>query len=109
MQAEQIRQNLERIEAYVDEARQAVKTASAPEEVRKAVGSLHEQASSAKHQPLMDHVLYRETVLQLEELADDAMRACRDAGGGLAPEVLEAVRRAHGELSRMKEAVLARA
>lgn len=109
MQAEQIRQHLERIEQYADEAKQAVKTASAPEEVRKSVGALHEQASHAKHQPLMDHVLFRETVLQLEELADDAMRACREAGGGLDAQVLHAVRRAHGELSRLKEEVLTRA
>ena len=109
MQAELIRQRLDRIEQYADEAKQAVKPASVPEDVRQGVESLHEQASEAKRNPLMDHVLYRETVLALEDLADEALQACRNAGGALDPQVLHAVQRAHGELTRMKEEVLAHA
>jgi hypothetical protein len=109
MQMEQIRQRLARAEEYADEAKHAAKAASVPAELRRCVESLHYLASDAKHNPLMDHVLYRETVLQLEELADEAMRGCRNAGDALDPQVLPAVQRAHAELTRMKDEVLAHA
>jgi hypothetical protein len=109
MQIEQIRQRLDRAGQYAEEARHAAKATSVPAELRRCVESLHYLASDARHNPLMDHELYRDTVLQLEELADEAMRGCREAGGGLDPQVLPAVQRAHAELTRMKEEVLAHA
>jgi uncharacterized protein Yka (UPF0111/DUF47 family) len=110
MQAEQMRQCMDRIEQCADDAKRAVKqAANVPEDLKRCVEALHQQASQAKHQPMMDDAMLRETVMQLEEKADEAMRACRAAGDGLDPQVKDAVKRAHAELSRAKHDMQAHA
>lgn len=108
MQAEQIRQQLELAEQCADEAMHAVKAGRVPDALRRSVEALHKQASDAKHHPLMNDALYRETIAQLEQLADEAMAACRDAGS-VDPQVRDAVQRAHRELSRLSQEVGAQA
>jgi uncharacterized protein Yka (UPF0111/DUF47 family) len=110
MQAEQIRQCMDKIEQCADDAKRAVKQASnVPEDVKRCVEALHQQASKAKHQPMMDDAMMRDTVMQLEEKADEAMRACREADASLDPQVKDAVKRAHAELSRAKHDMQAHA
>jgi hypothetical protein len=41
--------------------------------------------------------------MQLEQAADRAMQACRQAGGSVDPQTQQAVQSAHDELSRMKK------
>lgn len=109
MQREQIQQSIEKIEQSADEAMRALKGASVPEELRSNVEQLHRQASDAKRNPLLDDGGYRELVTSLEQLADEAMAACRDAGGGVDAQLRDAVQRLHGELSREKKDLAAHA
>lgn len=110
MQTEHIKQNLGKIEQCADEIQGAVKAASkVPDELRRCADTLHRQAREAKHQPLMDDALYGETVMTLEQLADEAMAMCRRAGDSLDAQVQQAVRHAHAELSNLKKEIRAHA
>ena len=45
----------------------------------------------------------RKDIQQLEETADRAMQACRNAGSGVDPQLRQAIERAHGEASSLKK------
>ena len=68
--------------------------------------SLHQRASQAKHAQ-QDEGGMRDAVMQLEQLADRAMQACRNAGGNVDPQLKDAVQRAHSEASQLKKQVTA--
>lgn len=109
MQQDQIKQSIEKIEQCADEAMHAVKGASVSEELRRGIEQLHRQASDAKRNPLLNDGEYRELVTSLEQMADETMAACRDAGSGVDGPLRDAVQRLHGELSRQKKDVTAHA
>lgn len=105
MQPEQMKQTLDRIEQCADDMVRALKSASgAPDALRRSVESLHQKASEAKRQPMTDDASFKDCVMQLEQLADDAMKACRETGG-IDQQLQEAVKRGHAELSRQKHAL----
>lgn len=108
MQAEQMKQRIDRIEECADDAKRAVQSGSVPQELKDCVMSLHQQASQAKQQmgsqAQMGQDAMRGTVMQMEQMADRAMQACRNAGN-VDPQVQQAVQRAHDEVSGLKKDV----
>lgn len=102
MDTQEIKQSIERVEACADEAKAAVRSGSAPQDLQQCVMDLHQQASQAKHAGSVDENALRQTVMQLEQTADRAMQACRQAGSSVDPKTQQAVQRAHDQLSRLK-------
>ena len=103
METQEIRQGIERVEACADEAKNAVQSGSVPQDLQQCVLELHKQASRAKHSGSPDENALRQTVMQLEQTADRAMQACRQAGSSVDPKTQQAVQRAHDELSNLKK------
>lgn len=110
MQIDQMKQSVNRIEECVDEAKNAVRAGSVPNEVRQCVDSLHEQArqvqqscNSPQQQAGQDD--FRQQVMQLEQTGDRAMQACRQAGNSVAPQAQQAIKRAHDEISSLKKQI----
>lgn len=106
MQAEQIKQSIERIESLSDQAKDAVRNANAPQELKQAVEQMHAQLSQGqRQQQQMGEGELRSLVQQLEQTSDRAMEACRNAGSGVDPQVQQAVQRTHDELSQLKKQI----
>lgn len=108
MQMNQMKQRLDRIEQCADEAERAVQAGSVPQDLRQCVDSMHQQARQVQQacstqQP--DQGTLRASVAQLEQTGDRAMQACRSAGSAVAPQVQQAVQRAHDEISNLKREV----
>ena len=103
MDSQEIRQSIERVESFADEAKAAVRSGSAPQDLQQCVLDLHQQASRAKHAGSADENTLRQTVMQLEQSADRAMQACRQAGSSVDPKTQQAVQRAHDEASSLKK------
>lgn len=111
MQADQLKQRIDRIEECVDEAKNAVQAGSVPPELKQSVEQLHQQARQAKQQcatadsgQQMGQDTIRSAVMQMEEAGDRAMQACRKAGN-VDPQVQQAVQRAHDEVSSLKKQI----
>ena len=111
MQADQLKQRIDRIEECTDEAKRAVSAGSASTELRQCVNTMHEQArqvqqacSSSSQQQQMGQGL-RDQVAQLEQTGDRAMQACRQAGGSVDQQTQQAVQRAHDEISSLKKQI----
>ena len=102
MQAEQMKQRIAQLEQCADDAKRAVQSGNAPDDLRQCVQSFHQQASQAKHQPQMNDGTMRDTIVQLEQLADRAMDACRKAGNTVDGATQQAVKRMHEEASSLK-------
>ena len=110
MQQEQLKQRIARVEEYADQAKQAcMKGGNLPEDLKQSIATLHEQASATKHasqgQESASEDSLRKDVIQLEETADRAMQACRNAGN-VDPQVQQDVQRAHAEVSSLKKEMM---
>jgi hypothetical protein len=109
MQIEQLKQRIERIEQCADEAKQACQKGSPPADLRDCVASLHQQASATKHasqgQESASEDSLRKDVMELENTADRAMQACRNAGN-VDPQLQQAVQRTHAEVSSLKKELM---
>lgn len=109
MQAEQLKQRINRIEACADDAKRAVQAGSVPGELRQCVDDLHSQAHQAQQevnsQPQMGQDGMRQRVMQMEQAGDRAMQACRQAGNSVDPQAQQAVKRAHDEISELKHQI----
>lgn len=111
MQMEQMKQNINRIEECVDEAKRAVQSGSVPDEVRQCVEQMHQQARQAKQsanssdQQQAGQDALRQQVMQLEQTGDRAMQACRTAGNSIDQQTQQAIKRAHDEISSLKKQV----
>ena len=110
MQADQLKQRINRIEECADEAKRAVQQASgAPQELQQCVDSLHNQArqaqQSASSGQQMGEDSQRQAVMQLEQTADRAVQVCRKSGGNIDPQAQQAVQRAHDEISSLKKQI----
>lgn len=111
MQTDQMKQNINRIEQCVDEAKRAVQSGSVPSEVRQCVDAMHEQARQAQQsvnsgdQQQAGQDGFRQQVMQLEQTGDRAMQACRTAGDSLDPQAQQAIKRAHDEISSLKKQI----
>lgn len=109
MQADQLKQSIQRAEECADQAKAAVQQGSVPEDLKQSVMSLHSQLSQAqqqiRQQPQMGESELRNVVLQAEQASDRAMEACRNAGGNIDPQAKQAVQRTHDELSQTKKQI----
>lgn len=107
MQADQLKQRIDKIEECADEAKRAVQAGSAPAELRQVVGSLHEQARQAQQaaggSQQMGQDSVRNSVMQMEQTGDRAMQVCRSAGTSVDQKTQQAVQRAHDEISGLKK------
>ena len=107
MQADQLKERINRIEQCADDAKRAVQQGSVPNELRQSVDQLHQQARQAKQdanspQQQMGQDGLKQQVMQLEQTGDKAMQACR-TGGNIDPQTQQAVQRAHDEISNLKK------
>ena len=95
MQTEQLKQRIERIEQCADDAKRASQGGSVPQDLKQCIQQFHEQASATKHatqgQESATEDSLRRSVVQLEETADRAMKACRNAGSNIDPQLQQAV------------------
>ena len=109
MQADQLKQRIDKIEECADQALRAVQAGSAPQELRQAVDSLHSQAKQAQQAcnspQQMGQDGMRNTVMQLEQTGDRAVQVCRSAGGNIDQQTQQAVQRAHDEISSLKKQI----
>jgi hypothetical protein len=103
MDTQEIKQGIERVEACADQAKGAMQSGSVPQDLQERILDLHQQASRAKHAGSRDETMLRQTVMQLEQAADRAMQACRQAGSSVDAKTQQAVQRAHDELSSLKK------
>ena len=107
MQADQLKERIDRIEECADEAKRAVQAGSVPQDLRQAVDQLHQQARQAKQQASGQQAGQQQAgqggleqaVMQMEQTGDRAMQACRSAGATCDPQAQQAVQRAHDEIS----------
>lgn len=107
MQADQLKQRIDRIEECADEAKRAVQAGSVPSELRECVNSLHAQAHQAQQQvdggqQQQGQDALKQQVMQMEQTGDRAVQACRQAGNGVDPQTQQAVQRVHDEISNLK-------
>jgi sulfonate transport system ATP-binding protein len=107
MQLNDVKQRVDRVEECADEAERAMQSASVPGELRQSIDQMHQQArqvqqacSSQTQQG--DASSLRDPVMQLEQAADRAMQACRNAGN-VDPNLQQAIQRAHQEASGLKK------
>jgi hypothetical protein len=107
MQADQLKQRIDKIEECTDEAKRAVQAGSAPAELRQIVGTLHDQAHQAQQaagdSQQMGQDGLRNTVKQMEQTGDRAVQVCRSSGNGVDQKTQQAVQRAHDEISSLKK------
>ena len=108
MQADQLKQRIDSIEECADEAKDALQAGSVNPQLRQSVESLHQRAKQAQQQAgsgqQMGQDQLREPILQLEQAADQAMQACRQAGT-VDQKLQQAVQRAHQEASSLKKQI----
>ncbi|WBY02065.1 hypothetical protein PE066_00565 [Ramlibacter tataouinensis] len=118
MQGTELKQRVDQIEQCTDDAKRAVTSGSATPELRQCVQDMHQQARQLQQacsggqqqmgqqqmgqQGGLDSGL-RQQVAQLEQTADRAMQACRQAGSNVDQQTQQAVQRAHQEISSVKK------
>jgi len=111
MQADQLKERINRIEECADQAKQAVQAGSVPQELKQAVDTLHQQARQAKQDANNQQQMgqgqdgLQQAVMQLEQTGDRAMQACRNSGTSVDPQTQQAVKRAHDEISSLKKQI----
>jgi DNA repair ATPase RecN len=111
MQADQLKERINRIEECADQAKRAVQAGSVPQDLKQAVDTLHQQARQAKQDANNQQQMgqgqdsLQQVVTQLEQTGDKAMQACRTAGTQVDPQTQQAVKRAHDEISSLKKQI----
>ncbi|MEJ5991144.1 hypothetical protein WG902_14170 [Ramlibacter sp. PS3R-8] len=124
MQADQLKQSIQRIEECADEAKRQVQQGSVPDELRQSILSLHDQAKQAQQQVQnnqqqqgqgqgqgqqqgqgQNQDSLRQAVLQMEQAGDRALQACRKAGSSVDQQTQQSVQRLHDELSSLKKQI----
>lgn len=124
MQADQLKQSIQRIEECADEAKRQVQQGSVPDDLRQSILSLHDQAKQAQQQVESSQQQQgqsqgqgqgqqqgqgagqdslRQAVMQMEQTGDRAMQACRKAGGSVDPQTQQSIQRLHDEVSSLKK------
>lgn len=110
MQSEELKQRIARVEECADQAKQACQNGTVTADLRQCIDDLHQQARSSKHatqgQESASEDSLRKDVVQLEETADRAMQACRNAGNSVDPQTQQAVQKAHAEISALKKELM---
>ncbi|MBA3598252.1 MAG: hypothetical protein H0W40_12890 [Methylibium sp.] len=107
MQMNQVQDSMNRIEQCADDAMAALRKTggSTPDELRQCVDEMHSQSRQARQmaQQSSDEGQMVGCVDGLEQIGDRAMEACRKAGSQVDPQVQQAVKRAHDEISGLKK------
>lgn len=107
MQSEELKQRIARAEECADQAKQACQNGTVTADLRQCIDDLHQKARAMKHatqgQDAPSEDGLRKDVVQLEETADRAMQACRNAGSSVDGQTQQAVQAAHAEISRLKK------
>lgn len=105
MQGNELKSRIETLEQCADDAMQACRSGGqAPQELRRCLDEFHKLARSARdraRQGAGEPQLVG-AIDKIEETADRALQACRDAGDNIDPDLQQAVKRAHAEASRLK-------
>ena len=106
MEAQQMKQRIERLEQCADDAKAALGSAPS-QDLRKDVEELHQMASQAKKQCEQgaDQQQLQGAVVRLESCADRAMEDCRKAGN-VDEKLKSAIQRAHSEASQLKREMM---
>lgn len=102
MNTQDLKQCIDRIEGCADEAKRAVQGNGIPQNVRDAVMAAHQKASQAKKDGTGNDDALRQCIADLEQAADRAMQACKQAGGQVDPQTQQAIQRLHDEASQAK-------
>ena len=102
MDLNELKQCIDSIEECADKAKYAVQSGHVPAELRRYVESLHQEASQAKASAAqqLDGRVTRDAVVQIERIADQAMRVCRESADQVDPKVRAAVQRVHDEAAQ---------
>ena len=106
MEAQELKQRIDRIEECADDARNALQSGNVPQELRQHVETLHQLAREPKKSGINDEQALRDAVLRIEQAADRAKEACRQAGN-IDQKLQQAIQRAHDEASQLKKQVQA--
>ncbi len=104
MQVNEIRQQFQHIQQTIDQAAQVCsQNQNVPEDLKSSIQQLDQQSDQAQQvMQSQDETRIRECIDDLEELGDQAKRACEQSSGTLNAEVRNAVMQAHQELSDLK-------
>lgn len=104
MQLNEVRQKVQHLEQTIGRAVQACKSdASVPEPIKRSMSELDQQAHQAEQllQSNPDENRIRQCIDDLESISDRARNACEQTGS-VKPEIRDAVKQAHSELSQLK-------
>jgi hypothetical protein len=112
MEQDQLRRRVNEVAQYAEEAKRASYGNAVPAEVRECVDKMYWQARQAREacttvpqqqqQQSAGAETVRSLVEELEQLSDRAVAACQ-ASGNVDPPLQQAVKRAHEEVSRLKQ------
>ena len=110
MQINDVKQRIDKIEEFADEAVDAVKGSSVSGDLKQSVDQLHQQAKQAQQacstqSGQQADAQIRQPVMQLEQAADRAMQACQQAGSSVVQQLKSAIQRAHQEASSLKKQI----
>jgi small-conductance mechanosensitive channel len=106
MNTQELKQAIDGVEARADEAKAALNSGNVQPELRQAVEAFHQQASQAKKSGATDEESLRNAVFQIEEAADKALEACRNAGD-VDEKLKNAIKGAHDQARNLKKQVQA--
>lgn len=103
MQPSEVQQRFSRVEQCIDNAYQACQQSqSAPQALKQSIQQLDQRSDEARQYIQgQDQSKIKECVYELEELSDQAMQACQQAGN-IDPQLKQAVQQTHSELSSLK-------
>jgi hypothetical protein len=111
MQINDIKQRIDRVEECADQAERALQSGQVDPQLRQSIDAVHQQARQAQQacqsqsqQQMGDASQLRSVVEQLEQAADRAMDACRQAGN-VDPQLKQAIQQAHQEASSLKKQI----
>lgn len=105
MDTQQLKKKIDELEQCADDAKNAMQSAgNVPQPLREGIENLHQQARMAKKDGTGNDDALRDKVMQIEQAADRAMAACRNAGN-VDPKLQQAVQQAHDEASKLKKQV----
>ena len=102
LQMKEIEQRFSRVEQAIGQARQVTEARSTPMDLKQCIDRLGRHSGLIKKAVQSnDERQIRRVVDDLEQLGDEAERAC-GADSHVTPQIKEAVRKMHNELSDLK-------
>ena len=105
MPVNQVKQQFPQIKQHIGNAERICQSSqSVPQELKQALGQLDQRSTEAQQmmQSEQDEQRIVQCVDELEQLSDQAIQACRQAGASIDPQLKNAVQSAHDGLSNLK-------